>query len=84
MRGAEFGEVPGKVSPLSIVCAMGAMVPLCPNTGEIATIERTVQDLSPMDKSEGLGKICWYIKEPYGPPWDYYGGGITMGFGKHA
>lgn len=44
-RGAEFGEVPGKASPFSILCAMGAVVPLCPHTDGIATVERTAQDL---------------------------------------
>lgn len=44
---------------------------------EIATVERTIQNSSPMAKNEALGKICWYIKlkEPYGPPCggDYHG-----------
>lgn len=28
-RKDEFGEVPGEISPFSILCAMGAVVPLC-------------------------------------------------------
>lgn len=54
-----------------------------PTTDEIATVERTVQASSPTAKSEAVGKICWYIKEPCGLLWggDYHGAWKTCVLG---
>lgn len=61
------GRCPNFHPPRSASC--GASLP-APATNAIATAERTAQDLSPVARSEALGKICWYVKEPYGPQWD--------------
>lgn len=66
------------MSPFFMLHAMG-VVPT-PATSEIVTAERTAQDLSLRAKSEALGKICCYVKEPCG----LSEMGVTRGLGKHT